>query len=208
MRIGFLVDGQAEYQGLRQLTARLSPHPIVRVLYCDIQPLATPGQMAHAAAKRFPILAAAEVDTVVLLVDKETRSECSGELADAIRREAEARLKTLALPMALHVVLKVTKLENWLVADPQALRELPGVFEDVDRIERQVAKGRADAVDALQLLRGCARKRVYVKTDGAVAICRKLDPARAAANSRSLRKLLKVVGHPAGLEPPKPRRRG
>jgi hypothetical protein len=58
----------------------------------------------------------------------------------------------------MRVVLKVTKLENWLVADPQALRELPGLFEKVERIEKQVA-GRADAVDALGLLKTCSGKR-------------------------------------------------
>ena len=48
----------------------------------------------------------------------------------------------------MRVVLKVTKLENWLVADPQTLRDLPGLFEHVERIEKQVAPDRADAADA------------------------------------------------------------
>lgn len=209
MRIGLLVDGQAEYQGLRELRDRLClpPHLIVQVLYCDLQPHSTPAQIAYVAAKRFRILEKDRVDTVVLLLDKEDRQDCTVELAEAIRREAASRLALLPVPAQVHVVLKVSKLENWLVADPQALRELPGLFEDVDRIERQVAPGRADQVDALTLLRGCSRKRVYVKTDGAAAICRKLDPARAAANSRSFRKLLKVLEHPAGLPPRQPARR-
>ena len=84
--------------------------------------------------------------------------------------------------------------ENWLVADPQALRELPGLFEQVERIERQVAPNRADSVNALELLKGCSKQKGYAKVAGAVAICKKLDPMRAAINSRSFRKLLKTLG--------------
>jgi Domain of unknown function (DUF4276) len=208
MRIGLLVDGRGEYHGLREIRQRLSPHPIVEVLLCDLQPKSTPAQMALAASKKAPILELRTVDAIVLLVDKEDRSECTGELAAAIQSAASSRLKSLGIGVPVHVVLKVSKLENWLVADPQALRELAGLFDDVDRIERQVAGGRADSVDASALLRGCARRGNFEKVRETLAICRKLDPARAATNSRSFRKFLKVLEHPAGLPAPKPRRRG
>ncbi len=199
MRIGLLVDGRGEYHGLREIRQRLSTHPIVEILLCDIQPFSTPAQMALAASKKAQILEMRKIDAIVLLVDKENRQECTGELAAAIQAATVSRLKTLGIAVPLHVVLKVTKLENWLISDPQGLRELPGLFEDVDRIERQIGGGRADAVDASTLLKGCARRGNFEKVRDAVAICRKLDPARAAANSRSFRKLLKVLGHPAGL---------
>jgi hypothetical protein len=109
-----------------------------------------------------------------------------------IEREARSRL---AEKVELRVVLKVTKLENWLIADPQALRELKGLFENIERIEKQVA-GRADVVDALSLLKTCSRKRAYDKKTGAIEICKKLDPERARKNSRSFRKLLKTLGCP------------
>jgi hypothetical protein len=197
MKIGLLVDGRAEYQGLPHLLERLrTEHTILQQpLLCDIQPFASPMQMALAASKKFPILLHKEVDSIIILVDKETRPDCTVELAKDIEREAARRLAKLNPGIWLHVVLKVTTFENWLVADPQALRELSGLFSQTERIERQVSANRADSVNALELLKGCSRQKSYDKIEGAVAICKKLDPERAAASSRSFRKLLKTLGH-------------
>jgi hypothetical protein len=195
MKIGVLVDGRAEYYALPHLLPRLgSPHQLLTPLVCDIQPFASPAQMALAASKKFPILLSKGVDSIVVLIDKETRLDCTGELVQAIEREMRARLDSK--DVRLSVVLKVSKFENWTASDPDALRALPRMFENVERIEKQVAPNRADAVDALGLLKSCARKG-YDKVRGGVAICEKLDPVRAAANSRSFRKLLKVLECPA-----------
>ena len=195
MKIGLLVDGRAEYYGLPHVLPRLgSPHQILSPLVCDIQPFASPAQMALAASKRFPILLAKGAESIVVLIDKETRPDCTGELAQAVEREARVRLKDFSATVKLQVVLKVVMFENWLVADPEALGGLPGLFENVTRIEKQTANGRADAVDALGLLKACSRQRAYDKVEGAVAICKRLDPTRAAENSRSFRKFLKVLG--------------
>jgi uncharacterized protein DUF4276 len=194
MKIGLLVDGRAEYYGLPHVLPRLgSPHQILSPLVCDIQPFASPAQMALAAGKRFPILLAKGAESIVVLIDKETRPDCTGELAQAVEREAGVRLKDFSAMVKLQVVLKVVTFENWLVAASEALGGLPGLFENVARIEKQTAKGRADAVDALGLLKACSRQRAYDKVEGAVAICRRLDPVRAAENSRSFRKFLKTV---------------
>jgi hypothetical protein len=128
---------------------------------------------------------------------------------EEIERAARSYLLPLSRTADVRVVLKVTKLENWLVADPQALRELKGLFENVERIEKQVA-GRADAVDAHALLKTCSRKPSYDKKVGAIEICKKLDPERARKNSRSFRKLLKTLGcaePPADTTRPRGRRR-
>lgn len=211
MRVGILVDGEGEFHGLPHFLPRLgSPHIILNPLLSPIQPFARPAQIALVASKRFPILLSKQVDLIVLLIDKETRTDCTGELAAEIEREARARLATLTTDVDLQVVLKVMKLENWLVADPPALRELPGLFENVDRIEKQVAPGRADAVDAYALLKSCVRKRAaYEKKAGAIEICKKIDPDRAGLNSRSFRKLRKTLGcpEPAAAPTRRPTRR-
>jgi hypothetical protein len=205
MRIGLLVDGRGEYYGFPFVLPRLgSPHQVLAPLVCDIQPFATPGQMALAASKKFPILLAKGVESIVVLIDKETRPDCTGELVQAVEREARTRLANMTSTVNLQVVFKVAMFENWLVADPQALSGLTGLFEKVERIEKQVSKGRADAADALSLLKACSSRRGYGKVDGAVAICKQLEPARAAENSRSFRKFLKVLG--CAQEAPTPRR--
>lgn len=201
MKIGLLVDGRAEYYALPHLLPRLgAPHQLLAPLVCDIQPFASPAQMALAASKKFPILLSKGVDSIIVLIDKETRQDCMGDLVPAVEREARERLVVLSTTVSLSVVFKVSKFENWTASDPDALRALPGMFENVERIERQVAPNRADTVDALGLLKSCARKG-YDKVRGGLAICEKLDPVRAAANSRSFRKLLKVLECPgAGSE--------
>lgn len=202
MKVGLLVDGRAEYYSLPHLLPRLgSPHQILAPLVCDIQPFASPAQMALAASKRFQILLAKGAESIVILIDKETRPDCTVELVQAVERQAKARLRDFSSTVALQVVFKVSMFENWMAADPAALGGLPGLFEHVERIERQVSGGRADSVNALELLKTCS-KRSYDKVSGAVAICKGLDPIRAAGNSRSFRKLLKTLGCPQG-DPPR-----
>jgi hypothetical protein len=199
MKIGVLVDGDAEFHGLPHVLPRLgSPHQILKPLRCGMQPMAPPGQIALVASKKFPILLDKGAEFIVILIDKETRLDCTGELVQAVEREARARLRNLSPTVDLQVVFKVSMFENWLIADPKAVAGLPGLFEHVERIEKQVSSGRADSVGALDLLRACSKQRGYHKVDGAVAICKGLDPARAAGNSRSFRKLLKVLGCPQG----------
>jgi Domain of unknown function (DUF4276) len=193
MKIGLLVDGRAEYSALPHLLERIvSPHTILRnPLLCDIQPFASPAQIAHVASKSFPILLHRGADRILILIDKETRQDCTGELAAAVEKEARARADS---GVEVRVVLKVKMFENWFVADPEALRGISGRFEKVERIAKQVTPNRADAVDALGLLKTCSKDRTFDKVRDGVAICKVLDPTRAAAGSRSFRKLLKELG--------------
>jgi hypothetical protein len=204
MKIGLLVDGLAEYHALPKLLPRLeSPHQVLsQPLKCDIQPFSTPAQMALAASKKFQILLAKGAESIVVLIDKETRPDCTVELVRAVEREARTRLREMSAAVDLQVVLKVSMFENWLIADPDALAGLTGLFENVERVEKQV-KGRADSADALVLLKACSRERVYDKVKGAMAICPRLDPARAGGNSRSFRKFLKTLGVPQGGSRPR-----
>lgn len=197
MKIGLLVDGWAEYSGLPYLLERIvSPHTILRnPLRCDIQPFASPAQIAHVASKSFPILLDRGADRILILMDKETRQDCTAELAAAVEKEAQVRLDRSS-GAEVRVILKVKMFENWFVADPEALRGIAGRFEKVERIAKQVTPGRADAVDALGLLKACSKDRTFDKPRDAAAICKVLDPERAAANSRSFRKMLKELGVP------------
>jgi hypothetical protein len=204
MKIGVLVEGQAEFRSLPFLLPRLgSPHQVLSPLLCTIHPFANPAQMALAASKRFPILLDRGAECIVVLFDKETRQDCTVEFVRAVEREARIRLQKYSSIVNLQVVLKVTMFENWLISDPKAVGDVAGLFENTDRIEKQV-KGRADAADALGLLKACSRQRIYDKVEGAVAICKRLDPTRAAENSRSFRKFLKTLEVPQRV--PRPRR--
>lgn len=194
MKIGLLVDGRAEYSALPYLLERIvSPHTILRnPLLCDIQPFASPAQIAHVASKSFPILLHRGADRILILIDKESRQDCTAELAASVEKEASSRLDRS--DVVVKVIFKVKMFENWFVADPDALLGISGRFEKVERIAKQVSPNRADAVDALGLLKTCSKDRTFDKVRDGVAICKVLDPARAAAVSRSFRKLLKELG--------------
>jgi len=65
----------------------------------------------------------------------------------------------------------------------------------LSRYARAIQRGRADKVDALVLLnRASGPQRTFEKRRGALAICTHLDPGRAALNSRSFRRFLRVLG--------------
>ena len=198
MRIGFLVDGQAERKGLPKIIPRVrSSATILRnPLFCDMQPFAPPAQIAHVAAKRFGILLAKGVSKIVVLIDKERRPHCTPRIACDIESEMRKRLAKIDPRAQLSVVLKVTMFENWLVADPDAYKALRGRFTRVATLRKAVEPDKADSVDALSLLRKCSKTGTFEKVRDGVAICKELEPNRAARNSRSFRRFLRVLGHP------------
>jgi hypothetical protein len=135
----------------------------------------------------------------VILVDKESRKDCTGELSLSISAGIRKLLRHSAVELT--VVLKIAKFENWLVSDPAVFFKLPGLFCTPERIEKRVVPGKADTVDASKLLQGCSRLRHFEKVSHAVAICRLLDPAAAARNSPSFARLLRVLDSPQAAEP-------
>ena len=59
-----------------------------------------------------------------------------------------------------------------------------------------VDNGKADSVDALALLKQATRGDAYDKVQDAKRILEEVDVAQLAANSRSFRRFLRVIGHP------------
>lgn len=196
MKIGFVVDGRAEYHSLKLLLPKIdSPYTLLNPLYADMQPFAPPAQIARVALKRVSIFEQKGADGVVVLLDKEKRGDCTIALWRKLRRAVRQKLDTSPISMDVRVVLKVMCYENWLIADPDALRAVPGLLSHIERIERAVAPNKADHVDALHLLNRCTPRGRFNKVAGAKAICNHLDPDRAAHNSRSFRRFLRVLQH-------------
>lgn len=193
---GILVDGQSEFEGLPFLMTRLrAAGRILKPLRCDMQPYAPLPQIAYAVQRRIPILLAKGAETVVVLLDKEDRSECTGSLATNLEHEIRTRLANTP-GVLVHVVLKVRKFENWLIADPEPYRRHAGLFQHPERIENAVVPNKADNVDALSLITACTKSGQFNKVTVAKQICTGQDPEVAARNSRSYRRLLRVLGHP------------
>ena len=193
MRVGLVVDGQSEVDALRSLIQRINPpHELVGIVNARFHPEATPKLIAETIEESYGALRRRRVDRIVVLLDLEQQADCPGMRAAAIRREM---IERLASPqVTIDVVVKVTMLENWLIADPACFREMPALFPEAGRIARAVRGDRADNLDALALLNSaCGPRRRYDKRRGAVAICQRMDPGRAALNSRSFRRFLREL---------------
>ena len=155
-----------------------------------MQPHATPGQIALAAIKKLAALRADGAQTFVVLIDCEDPGRCACEFAKSIQRA----LATLEWP-GVHVVVKTLKFENWLIADVDALKRMPARFRVTRRFENRVSPNKADnVVDAATELGRLCQGDAYHKRNDPLEIAKHQEPRRIAANSRSFRRFLRVVG--------------
>jgi len=172
----------------------VSPHTLLTPLYADIQPMAPLGRIAGAIESRLPILRGRKAEGIVILLDRETRGECPGELANALVNKLHAACNGIGV-QHISVVVKNTCFENWLVSDPGAIGQLKARFRNAESVKRAVA-GKADTVDACTLLKRAAIGDAYDKVADAVRILSKAEPLEMAVNSRSFRRFLRTVDHP------------
>jgi hypothetical protein len=196
MKIGVIVDGDAEYRSLPRLLARTDAAAVVlHPLKADIQPLAPIGQIVASVKSRLKILLARNVDLVVILLDRETREECPGAFAKSIQE----KLKEMCAEPDVAVVVKNRTFENWLVADIDSLEELRGRYKVTTGHRAQIAPNRADYLDATAMIKSMTKGKDYDKVRDAVQILGIAVPERIAENSRSFRRFLRIVGHPKYL---------
>jgi hypothetical protein len=194
VRIGVVVDGLAEYASLGLLWPKLTPvtgHTYLRVLKADIQPLAPFPVIARACRDALRQLAGRGVDRILVVFDREDRGECPPAIATAVQR---ALREHSACPVT--VVVKDRQYENWLVADLEACARHPVRYRVAPRHRRATEPDRADIINATAVLKSIVNGD-YDKIEDAKNLLVEMDPLRAAANSRSFRKLLRELDHPA-----------
>lgn len=196
MKCGLIVDGRAEREALPHLLRRIEgiaevSHPL---LYVDIQPTAPVPRIAREVAKHLATLRSRAVTRAIVLIDFEGNQNCPGDWGRSIGNLA-LRMARQCSGLELEVVVKHRKLENWLLSDPEALMTMPGRFEVSQNARSLIVPDKADRCDAEPLLKRIVRGD-YRKREDAIRILAAMDPLRAAANSRSLRRLLRVLGHP------------
>ena len=126
MKIGIVVDGDAESQALKGLTQRLEIKgaQLLNPVYANMQPKSAPGQIAQSAKSRIDILLTRGADLIVVLIDREDRKECPPEFASQLKR-AFAKLGY----DDIRVVIKNRTFENWLIADVKALKKMSARFK-------------------------------------------------------------------------------
>ena len=197
MKVGIVVDGDAESQALRLLAERIDIEDaqLLTPAYANMQPKSAPGQIAQSAKSRVDILLNRNADKIVVLIDREDRDECPPKFAKLI----EQVFRKLGYD-EVTVVVKNRTFENWLIADIKALKSLRGRFRVTKSFEKKVSPNKADNVrDGEALLKAIAIDRKYHKRRDAKAITTIQEALEIARNSRSFRRFLRVIGHPQYL---------
>jgi hypothetical protein len=191
MKIGIVVDGVSEYRSLSALYPQLdalSGNQLIGPLRAPIAPLAPPGVIARQCVPRITQLLGRGAGKVVVMFDRETRTDCAGSIATSV----ETRLRNEGIEAK--VVLKNRMFENWLVADINAIASLKGRFKVSAATKGKIVPNKADNTDALDLLKRAAKKGApYDKVADSKRILEKADAATIADNSRSFRKLLRYL---------------
>lgn len=196
MKIGFVVDGESEFVALKKIWPQLrdaTGHTLLDPALAKIPPKAPLPTIAKVCERRISAIQQKKTDRVIVLMDREDRGECPGELATALT----VHLSRVAGGDVV-VVIKEAMFENWLIADLGALKMQPGRFVVSRSLEQAVAGGRADAADALVLMKRAVQGD-YDKVEDSRRILERADVGQMARHSRSFRRLLRLVEHPAFL---------
>ncbi len=195
MRIGVIVDGQSEFVALREifpLLAQDAGNVIIGPVKADIQPKAPTGVIARACIGSVSVLRSRNVDSVIVLFDREDRPECPGQLAEMVRENLERQVG-----LSVHVVIKDRSFENWLISDPDAIRALPARFKMSNTAVSAIVPNKADNLVAIEVLQASTLSQSYQKVKDSVRILQKAEPLKMGSNSRSFRRFLRCIGHPA-----------
>src|SRR5438876_930400 len=130
MKIGLLVDGDAEYRSLPEIYDRLrslTPHQLLKPLRADLQPLASVAQIVTEVRKMAPVLIKKGAELIIVLLDRENRDVCSGRWAEEIATNLNLTIaSTISQTRACQfaVMIKNSCYENWLVSDVNAFSKI------------------------------------------------------------------------------------
>jgi hypothetical protein len=194
VKIGIIVDGDAEMEALKLLTKRLAIEGIqvLAPIYANMQPKASAGQIARAAVDKLGILKNKQAARVVVLIDRENRTECTGDWAKQLE-EAFQRLGH----SQVCVVVKNRKFENWLISDVDVFKKFSNRYKITTRFKKAIVPNQADSVDDAEgLLNSIIIKNAYHKRRDAQRITSAQDVILMAENSRSFRRFLRLLDHP------------
>jgi hypothetical protein len=191
-----IVEGEGELDALKILASKIgSKYKLVPTpLRADMQPKASANVIARSAATVVRFHHRHGVQRIVVLIDREDH-DCAVDLGKQIKKAFEELYADLKISFS--VVVKDSKVENWLIADPEGLKKMKSHFDITTGFVRSVS-GKADNVrDAHAMLKAACRKgQEYRKGTDPESICKHVDPLRAAKNSRSFRKFLRELGEP------------
>lgn len=194
-KIGVVSEGESEVRGLPILYPELEKRvgvQLLRPIRAAVDPLAPVAVIVRGAQSVIQLSLARGAHLVVFLIDRET-SEVS---AAARASEIERRLRR-DVHDSVRVVIKDRCFENWLIASPEGFQRQKSRYAYPDRILKAVSPDKADRVtDPCRLINSAMSKGQYDKTGDAPKILKLSNLDSIAANSRSFRRFLAVLGDP------------
>lgn len=191
--IAVVVEGIGEIEAIKFYISKIDKTVSVvgRPYHADLQPKANPRVIATAARPVINQLKKRGVTKILIVIDLEDRP-CPLRFAQQLKGAFDEFYDGVEITP----VIKHHCFENWMIADPDALRALRKRFKNVEIIEAAIKKNGADAVqDPLGLLDRCSIKTEYHKTIDPSRIAAQQDIDRLAVNSRSFKGFVKELGH-------------
>jgi len=195
--LGLVVEGQADFYAIPVLleTAGIRhAKPFVlhgQAVNCDVRKLV---ELRIARVVQIAVLK--QVSQVLVIIDRENRTQCPGAFAQEVERHINAVMTSnyaYGGSPPIRVVCADRKLENWLIADPEGLHTHNYVVRDLSR----KVGANADAKDGVALLKWAYRPgRYYHKTRDAPSLAAKVNVTDSSVRRRShsLDKLLRECG--------------
>lgn len=195
MKIAVLTEGESEYGALPALFEQLAAstgNEFGLILRLPVQPDGPADKIARACKSLFAVLSAKGAESVIIVLDREARSQAPGRIAEQVY---EAVARHCDFGFDVDVVIKDRSFENWVIADVDALKAQRARFNVTTRLTNAVVPDRADSANALELLKQATIGSSYDKRVDSARTLRKVRIERLAANSRSFRHFLHVAGH-------------
>lgn len=201
MKVGIVVDGDLERETIGAICRKLDATwdtqllPVVKAIITPTAPIATIARSCAAPIRQLFLRGA---DRVVVLIDLERDNRlCAVQLSRQLRSAIISTQPGFELPSedALEVVVKRTTFENWLIADVEAVNGCSRLRLSRSA-ERTIIPGKADNVNALEMLKRSAVGMSYDKMRDGRTIAERVKPQAIAIHSRSFRRFLRVAGHP------------
>lgn len=193
MRIGVIVEGLGEVEAFRLLLPKIQTanEVICTPLRADLQPKANSNVIARSASSAVKLFRSRKVDLIIVLIDREDHPNLpifAMEIKNSLAKMYGG---------SFEVIVKDRQIENWLIADIQALKDSPKRFKITSAFEKAVTPNKADTIKSPHhLLEGICIKKSYNKGLDPKIIMAKQRPEYIAKHSRSFRRLLRIIGEP------------
>lgn len=188
--IGIITEGRGELVALPMLYAQLeekSDCTIMNPIHVPVDPQAPVPLLCSRLEVKVKHAQGRGAHRVIVLLDSEKRDICPGVRA----REISLGLKARGL-INFQVVLKHTRLENWLIADISAFQVQKKLFPRAEKVT--YPRGNADEVNAQRLISSAlAGGRSYSKIIHPQKILAHADVAVMLKNSASFDKFVREL---------------